>query len=90
MKRRRHRISFTTSRLAYEYLRSHLGLLRLHRIQSDQNNRYIKKIMIDTRIYCGSKFNLVIMIGRTRDRRVGLNPHLLTNGLVPSLLVHLS
>jgi hypothetical protein len=30
------------------------------------------------------------MIGRTRDRRVGLNPHLLTNGLIPSLLVHLS
>jgi hypothetical protein len=44
-----------------------------------QNNRYIKKIMIETRLYSGSRFNLLIMIGRTRDRRAGLIPHLLTD-----------
>jgi hypothetical protein len=37
-----------------------------------------------------SKINLPIMIGRTRDRRTGLVPHLLTSGLIPSLLVYLS
>jgi hypothetical protein len=31
-----------------------------------------------------------IMIGRTRDRRARLVPHLLTSGLIPSLLVYLS
>jgi hypothetical protein len=42
----------------------------------------MKKIMIWTRIYSGSKINLPIMIGRTRDRRAGLVPHLLTSGLI--------
>jgi hypothetical protein len=70
--------------------RSALGLVHFHRIQSGRNNRYIKKIVIETRIYSWSRFNLLIMIGRTRDRRAGLDPHLLTSGLIPSLLVHLS
>jgi hypothetical protein len=66
------------------------GLVRFRGIQSGRNNKYMKKIMIRTRIYSGSKINLPIIIGRTRDRRAGLIPHLLTSGLIPSLLVYLS
>jgi hypothetical protein len=62
----------------------------LRGIQSGRNNKCIKKIMIWSRIYSGSKINLPIMIGRTKDRRAGLVPHLLTSGLIPSLLVYLS
>jgi hypothetical protein len=67
-----------------------LGLVRFRGIQSGWNNKCMKKIMIWTRIYSGSKNNLSIMIGRIRDRRAGLVPHLLTSGLIPSLLVYLS
>jgi hypothetical protein len=67
-----------------------LGLVRFCRNQSGRNNKCMKKIMIGTRIYSGSKINLPIMIGRTRDRRARLVPHLLTSGLIPSLLVYLS
>jgi hypothetical protein len=67
-----------------------LGFVHFHRIQSGRNNRYIKKIVIETQIYSGSKINLLIMIGRTRDRRARLNPHLLTSGLIMCLLAHLS
>jgi hypothetical protein len=35
--------------------------------------------MIGTQIYSGSKINLPIMISRTRDRRAGLVPQLLTS-----------
>jgi hypothetical protein len=66
------------------------GLVRFREIQSGRNNKCMKKIMIWTWIYSGSKINLPIMIGRTRDRRAGLIPHLLTSGLIPSLLVYLS
>jgi hypothetical protein len=69
---------------------SALGLVRFREIQFDRNNKCIKKIMIWIQIYSGSKINLPIMIGRTRDRRAGLVPHLLTSGLIPSLLVYLS
>jgi hypothetical protein len=50
----------------------------------------MKKIVIWIQIYSGSKINLPIMIGRTRDRRAGLVPHLLTSRSIPSLLVYLS
>jgi hypothetical protein len=66
------------------------GLVRFRGIHSGRNNKCTKKIVIWTRIYSGSKINLSIIIGRTRDRRVGLVPHLLTSGLIPSLLVYLS
>jgi hypothetical protein len=59
-------------------------------IQSGRNNRYIKKFVIETRIHSGLRFNLLIMISRTRDRRAGLIPHLLTSGLIPSLIMCLS
>jgi hypothetical protein len=49
-----------------------------------------KKFVIETRIHSGLRFNLLIMIGRTRDRRAGLIPHLLTSGSIPSLMVCLS
>jgi hypothetical protein len=65
------------------------SLVRFREIQSGQNNKFMKKIVIWTRIYSGSKIILLIMIGRTRDRRVGLVPHLLTSGLILSLLVYL-
>jgi hypothetical protein len=60
-----------------------------------RNNRYIEEFVIETRIHSGLRFNLLIMIGlimigRTRDRRAGLIPHLLTSGLIPSLMVCLS
>jgi hypothetical protein len=45
------------------------------------------KFVIETRIHSGLRFNLLIMIGRTRDRRAGLIPHLSTSGLIPSLMV---
>jgi hypothetical protein len=67
-----------------------LGLVRFREIQSVRNNKCMKKIMIWDRIYSGSKINLPIMIGRTGDRRAGLVPHLLTSGLILSLLVYLS
>jgi hypothetical protein len=67
-----------------------LGLVRFRGIQSGRNNKCRKNIMIWTRFYSGSKINLPIMIGRTRDRRAELVPHLLTSGLIPSLLVYLS
>jgi hypothetical protein len=70
--------------------RSILGLVRFRGIQFGRNNKCMKKIMIWTRIYSGSKISLAIMIGSTRDRRAGLVPHLLTSGLIPSLLVYLS
>jgi hypothetical protein len=66
------------------------GLVRFRGIQSGRNNKSMKKIVIWTRIYSGSKIILPIMIGRTRDRRVGLVPHLLTSGLIPRLLVYIS
>jgi hypothetical protein len=66
------------------------GFVRFYEIQSGWNNRYIKKFVIETRIHSGLRFNLLIMIGRIRDRRVGLIPHLLTSGLIPSLMVCLS
>jgi hypothetical protein len=46
--------------------------------------------LIETRIHSGFRFNLLIMIGITRDRRDRLIPHLLTSGLIPSLMVRLS
>jgi hypothetical protein len=46
--------------------------------------------MMGTRIYSGSKINLPIMIGRTRDRRAGLVLHVLTSELILSLVVYLS
>jgi hypothetical protein len=67
-----------------------LGLVRFYGIQSGWNNRYTKKFVIETRIHSGLRFNLLIMIGKTRDRRVGLILHLLTSGLIPSLMVCLS
>jgi hypothetical protein len=65
------------------------GLVRFRGIQSGRNNKFMKKIVIWTRIYSGSKIILLIMIGRTKDRRVGLVSHLLTSGLILSLLVYL-
>jgi hypothetical protein len=53
----------------------------------------IEKIDIDnieTRIYFGSRTNLPIMISTTRNQRAGLIPHLLTSGLIPSLLMFIS
>jgi hypothetical protein len=66
------------------------SLAPFHGIRSGRNNWYIKKFMTETRIHFGTRFNLLIMIGRTRDRRAGLIPHLLTSGLIPSLMVCLS
>jgi hypothetical protein len=66
------------------------GLVRFYEIQSVRNNRYIKKFVTETRIHSGLRFNLLIMIGRTRDRRAGLIPHLLTSGLITSLMMCLS
>jgi hypothetical protein len=40
------------------------------------------KIVIDIWIYFGLIFNLLIMIGRTREQKVRLIPHLLTSGLI--------
>jgi hypothetical protein len=71
-------------------IRASFRLVRFRGIQSGRNNKCMKNIMIWTQIYSGSKINLPIMIGRTRDCRVGLVPHLLTSGLIPSLLVYLS
>jgi hypothetical protein len=45
------------------------GHVRFHEIQSDRNNRCVKKIVIETRIYSGSRINLLIMIDRTRDTK---------------------
>jgi hypothetical protein len=56
--------------------RTALGLVRFYRIQSGRNNRYSKKFVIETRIHSELRFNLLIMIGRTRDRRAGLIPPL--------------
>jgi hypothetical protein len=52
------------------------GFVRFHEIQSDRNNKCVKKIMIETWIYSGSRINLLIMIGRTRDTksRIGSTP----------------
>jgi hypothetical protein len=50
---------------------------------------YVENYDMDSDLF-RIKFNLTIMIGRTRDRRAGLVPHLLTSGLIPSLLVYLS
>jgi hypothetical protein len=52
------------------------GLVRFYGIQSDRNNICMKKIMIETRIYSGSRINLLIMIDRTRDTksRIGSTP----------------
>jgi hypothetical protein len=53
----------------------------------------IEKINIDnieTRIYSGSRTNLLIMINTTRNQRAGLILHLLTSGLIPSLLMSIS
>jgi hypothetical protein len=74
----------------YSGSRINLGLVRFYGIQSGRNNRYIKKFVIKTRIHSGLRFNLLIMIGRTRDRRAALISHLLTSGLIPSLMVCLS
>jgi hypothetical protein len=41
-------------------------------IQSYRTEWGLNKIMIETRIYSGSRFNLYIIISRTRDRRAGL------------------
>jgi hypothetical protein len=60
-----------------------LGLVRFYGIQSGRNNRYINKFVIETRIHSGLRFNLLIVIGRTRDR-------LLTSESIPSLMVCLS
>jgi hypothetical protein len=60
----------------YSGLRTNLWLVRFREIQFGRNNKCMKKIMIWTWIYSGSKINLPIMIGRTRDRRAGLVPHL--------------
>jgi hypothetical protein len=76
--------------MGHVFVSDALGLVCFHRIQSGRNNMYIKKIVIDTRIYSGSKFNSLTIIGRIRDRRAGLNPYLLTSGSVPSLLMRLS
>jgi hypothetical protein len=83
------RQSFTGSEAELQR-RNASGLVRFRGIQSGRNNKCMKKIMIGIRIYSGSKINLPIMIARTRDRRAGLVPYLLTSGLIPSLLVYLS
>jgi hypothetical protein len=54
---------------------SSLVLVRFRGIQSGQDNKCMKNIMIWTRIYSRSKINLPIMIGRTRDHRAGLVSH---------------
>jgi hypothetical protein len=46
--------------------------------------------MIEIWIYSGSIFNLLIMIGETRDQIAGLIPHPLASGLIPGLSVYLS
>jgi hypothetical protein len=46
--------------------------------------------LIETRIYSEFKTTLLIMIGRTSDRRAGLIPHLSTSELILSLLAYLS
>jgi hypothetical protein len=53
-----------------------LRAFRFYGIQSDRNNRCVKKIVIETRIYSGSRINLLIMIDRTRDTksRIGSTP----------------
>jgi hypothetical protein len=60
----------------FPLFQSSLGLVRFHGIQSDRNNRCVKKIMIETQIYSGWRINLLIMIGRTRDTksRIGSTP----------------
>jgi hypothetical protein len=58
--------------------------------QTGETERALKKFVIETRIHSGLRFHLLILIGRTRDRRAGLIPHLLTSGLIPSLMVCLS
>jgi hypothetical protein len=45
---------------------------------------------IETRIYFGSRTNLLIMISTTRNQIAGLISHLLTSGLIPSLLMSIS
>jgi hypothetical protein len=61
---------------------------------SGQNNRYIKKFKIEIQIHSGSRFNLLIMIGRTRARRARLIPtrnkfgYLIVDIMI--LLLHLS
>jgi hypothetical protein len=61
-------------------------------INPDGNDKYYRKINIDieTRIYSGSRTDLLIMISITRNQRAGLIPHLLTSGLIPSLLMSIS
>jgi hypothetical protein len=46
--------------------------------------------VIENWIYSDSITNLLIMIGKIRDRRVGLVSHLLTSEFIPSLLLYLS
>jgi hypothetical protein len=42
---------------------------------------------IEARIYSGLRTNLLIMISITRNQRAGLIPHILTSGLILSILV---
>jgi hypothetical protein len=44
-------------------------------IPSGRNNRYIKKIVMETWIYSGSGFNLLNMMARTKVRKAELIPH---------------
>jgi hypothetical protein len=83
-------IGVRLGRQSPSYFSYPLGLVRFRGIQSGRNNKCMKKIMIWTRIYSRSEINLPIMIGRIRDHRVVLVAHLLTSGLIPSLLVYLS
>jgi hypothetical protein len=60
--------------------------VRFRGIQSCRNNKCTKeKLWWGLGFIPDPKINLPIMIGRTRDRRAGLVPHLLTSGLIPSL-----
>jgi uncharacterized membrane protein YraQ (UPF0718 family) len=52
-----------------------------------ENEKYYRKDTIETQIYSGSRSNLLIMISITRNQRARLIPHLLTSGLILSLLM---
>jgi hypothetical protein len=56
-------------RSAFEFMlvRNVFGFGGFHRIQFSLNNR-CKEIYDKTRIHSGSRFNLLVMIGRTRDK----------------------
>jgi hypothetical protein len=71
----------------------HDGLFVSMGFNPNRNDKYYKKINIDTivtRIYSSLRTNLLIMIIIIRNQRAGLIPHFLTSGLIPSLLMSIS